>query len=324
MKKKSSTVLRELINADEILFRAGIAIAIQGLIAERLGFKAVGVSGSNFSSQVLGLPDAGLSTMTEVVENVRRICGVIDIPVMADCDSGFGSAVNVRRTVKEMIRAGAAGIYFNDQEFPPRCGFTKGKQIISLEEAAGKYRAAVDQRNEMDTDFVIVARIEARTAAGGGLDEVIRRCHAFHAEGVDVLYIEALQSRDEIEQVRAAVEGPLCCSVHALDPLPTLQELQDLGMCMTLGSQAYKAGTVATWDIMSDMMQRGLAPYNEFMARSKTHPLGGYGAFDLTGFPEIIEWEQRYLPASELAKYDDSIGLYDPRNRTSLALKKRS
>lgn len=315
MAKKKSTVLRELIEQDEILLRPNVAIAIHAQIAEALGFEAVGISGSNTAGHVLGLPDAGLITMTEIVENVRRVADAVSIPVMPDCDTGFGNAINVRRTVQSVIRAGAGGLFIEDQESPKRCGFVKGKRLISVEEAVGKYRAAVDARNELDRDFVIMARTDARGAVGGGIEEVIRRANAYRKNaGVDVVYVEALQSREEIKQVRAAVDGLLACSCRAIRPQPNLKELQDFGMCMTVGLQYYKAGLIAMWDLLAEIKQRGLDPWIEYNERTMDHPLGGFGLFDLTGFPKVVEWERKYLPAEDLGdKYDQSIGLYDPR-----------
>ncbi|WP_176960429.1 oxaloacetate decarboxylase [Ensifer sp. YR511] len=313
MTEKKSTVLRRLIEAEEILLRPGIAIAIHAQIAEAQGFKAVGLSGANMAAHVLGMPDAGLITQTEVVENARRVCNAVKIPVIVDCDTGFGNAINVRRTVRDIIQAGAAGLFFEDQVAPKRCGFVKGKELISLEEAVGKYRAAVDLRNELDPDFVLIARTDARTAVGGGMDEVIRRARAYRAAGVDMLYIEALQSIEEIERVRDEVGGLFTCTARAIEPQLTLQQMQDLGLCMTSGTMYFKAGLVAMWDMLGDMKTRGMDPYNEFMDRVKDHPLGGFGGFDLSGFPEIVEMERKYLSAEVLAKYDNTIGLYDPR-----------
>ena len=140
----------------------------------------------------------------------------VNIPAMVDCDTGFGNAINVRRTVASMIRAGAAGLFIEDQVTPKRCAFVKGKEVISLEEAVGKYRAAIDVRNELDPDFIIMARTDARTAVGGSLEEVIRRGKAYLDAGADILYVAALQSRDEIKQVRERFERPSAFSIGVL------------------------------------------------------------------------------------------------------------
>jgi len=313
MKKKSS-VLRELIESDKILFRPNVAIALQAKMAEAAGFEALGISGSHTAAHILALPDAGLITMTEMVENIQRICNAVNIPVMADCDTGFGNAVNVRRTVQAVIQAGAAGLFIEDQVTPKRCGYVAGKELISIEEAVGKFRAAVDTRDELDKDFIIMARTDARTAVGGGLEEAIRRAKAYREEAkVDVIYVEALQSREELEKARAAIDGPLACGVQAIQPHPTLQELQELGMCMTLGIMFFKVGYVAWWDMLLDMKQRGLDPWIEWWNNTGDHPMAGFRIFDLVGFPQIQHWEEKYLSKEHLDKYDKSMGLYDPR-----------
>jgi len=313
MVKKKSTVLKELIEREEILFRLNVAIALQAKMAEAIGFEALGVSGAHTAAHIFGLPDAGLITLTETVENVQRICNAVSIPVMADCDTGYGNAINVRRTVQLIIQAGAAGLFIEDQVEPKRCGFVKGKELVSIEEAVGKFQAAVDARNELDKDFIIMARTDARTAVGGSLEETIRRAKAYREEAsVDAIYVESLQSRDEIKQVRAALDGPLACSCQAIEPKPTLQELQEMGICLTLGIMFFKVAYVAMWDMLAAMKQRGLDPWNEWSEKHKDHPMAEFGIFDLTGFPKIREWEEKYLSPEQLAKYDKSMGLYDP------------
>jgi 2,3-dimethylmalate lyase len=313
MEKKSTRLRKLLTNKDELLIMVVVGTAHEAQLAEKVGFKALGVSGSNTSSQILGLPDAGLITVTELVENVERICRAADLPVRVDCDTGFGNAINVRRTVESVIRAGAAALFIEDQVAPKRCGFVKGKQLISLEEAVGKYRAAVDVRNELDPDFIIMARSDARGAVGGGLDEVIRRGKAYVAAGADIFYPEALQSRDEIKKVRDALKDCLLyASVSAIKPPLTEQEYKELGLCMAI-SHISRVGSVAMYDYLVELKERGIGVHGEFLERTKSHPLGGYGKFDLTGFPKIVEWEKKYLPPEQLDKYDSSIGLYDPR-----------
>lgn len=314
MKKTKTQVLRELISRKEILYRVGVAIAIDAKMAEAVGFEAVGISGANFTGQVLGLPDAGLVTMTEIAENARRIANAVNIPVMMDCDTGFGNAINVRRTVREMVQAGVTGLFIEDQLAPKRCGFVTGKELISREEAVGKFRAAVDARDELDPDFVIMARTDARTAVGGSLEEAIARSKAYKEEaGVDISYVEALQSREEIKAVRAAVPGHLAVSVQAIRPLPTLQELEDLGCCMTLSNMFFHVGNAAKWDMLVEMKKKGMEPYNEWVEKHRNHPAAWPRIFELVGFGQVREWEEKYLSPERLkAKYEGSQGLFEP------------
>jgi len=311
--KKKSTILRELINSGEIQLRPLVAIALQAKMAEALGFKVLGISGAYTAAHILGLPDAGLITMTEMVENAQRICSAVNIPVIADGDTGFGNAINVRRTVQSMIRAGAAGVFIEDQVAPKRCGFVQGKEVISIEEAIGKVRAAIDARNEMDKDFIIMARTDARTAAGGSLEEAIRRAKAYQETGADIIYVEAVPSRQEIKEIRRNVKGPLACSAWDIKPYPTLQELEDLGLCMTLGLMFFEAGLIADWDMLVALKERGLQYWYEWRDRVKEHPASWQKIYDLVGFPKIREWEERYLTKEALRKYERSSGLYEPR-----------
>ncbi|MBM3567413.1 MAG: isocitrate lyase/PEP mutase family protein [Alphaproteobacteria bacterium] len=288
-------------------------------LAEATGFKFFGISGSNTSTHLLGLPDAGFLTQTELVENTRRICQAVSIPVMVDCDTGFGNAINVVRTVDEIIRAGAASLFIEDQVAPKRCGFVKGKEMIPLEEAVGKYRAACETRDALDPDFVIVARTDARGAVGGGMDEVLRRGRAYLDAGIDMLYVEALQSREEIGAVRQAFPKALLkITPWAIDPPISDAEMREYGMCVT-GVHVARIGAILMHDFLLDYRRRGDDAYNEFAQRHKNHPLGGFGIFDMTGFPKVQELEQRYLPPETLERYDRSLGVYDPRARGAVA-----
>ena len=311
--EKKSTKLRKLLQGEELLFMVMVGTAQEALLAQKVGFKAIGISGASTCIQILGLPDAGFLTMTELVENVERICRVVDLPVRVDCDTGFGNAINVRRTVESVIRAGAASLFIEDQVAPKRCGFTRGKEVVPIEEAVGKYRAAVDVRNEMDPDFTIMARCDARGAAGGSLEEVIRRGKAYLEAGVDIFYPEALQSREEIKEVRKALPNCLLyASTQAIQPPLSEEEYKELGLCMAI-CHIFEIGAIAMYDFLVELKKRGIVAVNEFRQKAKSHPLGEFGNLDLTGFPKIAEWEKKYLSPEQLKKYDGAIGIYDPR-----------
>ncbi len=282
-------------------------------LAEAAGFSHFGVSGAHTSMQLLGLPDAGFLTQTELVENTRRICKAVSIPVLVDCDTGFGNALNVIRTVEDIIETGAAAMFLEDQVAPKRCGFTKGKEVISIEEAVGKYKAAVAIRDRMDPDFIIMARTDSRTAVGGGMDEVIKRGRAYLDAGVDVFYVEALQSRDEIRQLREAFpDAMLRVTPFAIDPPITTKEMAEFGFCTT-SLHVPIFGMIQMYDFLKDCAARGQDAWNEFSERTKNHPYGGFRFFNLTGFQNIHELEKKFLPKEAMDRYDNSIGAYDPR-----------
>jgi 2-methylisocitrate lyase-like PEP mutase family enzyme len=310
---KKSAILRGLFKNDNLVTVIWVGTAHQAQLAEKAGFKAVGISGANTCMQILGLPDAGLITMTELVENAERVCQAVHIPVIVDCDTGFGNAINVRRAVASIMRAGAAGLFIEDQLAPKRCGHVKGKELISLEEAVGKYRAALDVRDEVDPDFIIMARTDARGAVGGSLEEAIRRGKAYLEAGVDILYVEALQSLEEIKAVRRAIGDALLMVTTQHVKMPLSEEgYKELGLCMA-GMQISHVGSIAMHDLLVEYKERGPAAYRDYIRKTAGHPLGGFGTFDLAGFPKVVEWEKKYLPAEKLEAYEESIGVYDPR-----------
>ena len=306
---KKTTVLKRMIENNEFFVLPGGGCALHAKIAEAVGFKVAYMSGMNACATVFGVPDAGLLTLTEMVENAGRMANAVNIPLIADADQGFGNAINVRRTVQEYIRAGVAGIHIEDQVAPKRCGFVQGKQLVSIEEAAGKYRAAVDAKNELDPDFVIIAR----TAANGGLDEVVRRLRAYKEAGVDMLYMEGPLSVEEIRQVRAAVDGPFTATTIELRPIPSLQEHIDLGMsCVIVPSLVSRAGYYESWDFAKEFMDCGMDAYNDILEKRKNHPIFEFELFKFLGFGQIRELEGKYLSAEAMAKYAASSGVYNP------------
>jgi 2-methylisocitrate lyase-like PEP mutase family enzyme len=237
----------------------------------------------------------------------------VSIPVLADADTGFGNVVNVSRTVDELIRAGVAGMFIEDQVSPKRCGFTAGVEIISIPDACAKYRAALAMRDELDPDVVIMARTDSRAAVGGSLDEVLRRCDAFLNVGADALMITALQSREEIRAVREAFpEARVELNVSGINPPLTDQEYKDLDIAITMMSIS-KVAQVMMYDFLTAFRERGYEVPNEFSTRIKDHPIGVFGFLELTGFPKVLEIEKRFLDADALGKYDQSLSLYDPR-----------
>lgn len=318
---KKTTKLRQLFESGEIFTIAGGGCAIHARIAEDAGFECAYMSGGTAAATVYGIPDAGLITMTEMVDNARRMANCISIPLISDSDQGFGNAVNVRRAVQSFIQAGVAGIHIEDQPAARRCGFVKGREVIPLEEAVGKYRAAVDARNELDKDFIIIARCDARGSVGGSLEETIRRLRAYREAGVDVLYAEALTSLDEVREVRAAIEGPMIGTLFNFDPTPSLPLLKELGY-----AAAFHAGLLglpaieAAYEYAHDFRRRDVAAEEDWKKRPRRYPLTPiFGMFDLVGFREIAQWESKYLPAEALKKYEGSIGTYDPRAPSELA-----
>ncbi len=223
--------IRELVRRPEPLLMAGVYDALSAKIAAAAGFEATFVSGYSVAATALGEPDFGLLTQTEITATARAVGAAISIPVLIDCDTGYGNAVNVVRTVRDMQRAGAAGIFLEDQVWPKRCGHMRGKRVIPLEEQLAKLRAARDARGT--ADLFLVARTDARAAVD--LDEAIRRGRAFRDVGADAVFIEAPESVDELGAIaRALPDVPLVANMveKGRTPLLSKEELRELGFQM--------------------------------------------------------------------------------------------
>jgi 2-methylisocitrate lyase-like PEP mutase family enzyme len=311
---RPSTELRRLLReSDAPIVAIGGATPHHAQLAEATGFKLFGLSGSQASAHLLGMPDAGLMTLTEVVENARHICQAVSIPVIADGETGFGNVVNASRAVSDLIHAGVAGLFIEDQVSPKRCGFTAGVEIVPVAEAAGKLRAALAVRDDLDPDVVIMARTDSRASVGGSLDEVLRRCDAYLKVGVDMLMITALQSREEIRAVREAFpEAKIELNVSGLNPPLTDEEFRDFRIAIVSMSIS-KVAQVMMYDFLVEFREKGFELFNDFGEKAKGHPIGIFGFLELTGFPRVLEIEKAFLSPEALAKYDATLSLYDPR-----------
>jgi 2,3-dimethylmalate lyase len=201
---RKTAALRALIEAPEILVIPGAHDALCARLAEAAGFRAVFLSGYAASASLLGAPDVGLLTMTEMAEAARRIVDATDLPVFSDGDNGHGNVTNLVRTVREFEKAGVAGIFFEDQVLPKRCGHMTGKQVVPPEEMIGKIHAAVDTR--VDPGLVLMARTDA--IAIHGLDAAIERMNRYVEAGADMAFIEAPESREQMRRIVAEVKAP--------------------------------------------------------------------------------------------------------------------
>ena len=311
MRKKPSTVLRELLAEGELLVKPGAFNALSAKIIEAAGFRVMGLSGYSVSASLLGKPDVGLITLDEIVTTARYITSVVSIPLLADADTGYGNAINAMRTPEEFIRAGVAGIHIEDQVAPKRCGHVAGKQLVPMEEAVGKYRAAAKVRDDLDPDFLIVARTDARGVAGGSIEEVIRRSNAYVEAGADMVFPEGLVSEEEVARVCGEVPAPLHYNRTGVSPYLSKERLQELGVAMVSNaSGALRVASRAMWDYMEAFHAEDVDFVLRFQEETKDHPTGNLHEF--VGFPEIRALEEEFLPPEDvLARYEGSIG-YKP------------
>jgi methylisocitrate lyase len=227
---KRTTKLRQLIEADPILLLPGAHDALAAKIAEQAGFEAVTCGGYASSASLLGAPDVGQLSMTEMADVYARLCDAVAIPVFADGDTGYGNTTNVARTVRAYERAGVAGLFIEDQVSPKRCGHMAGKQVVPPAEMVGKLRAALDAR--LDGELVIMARTDARAVEG--IDAAIDRANLYLETGVDLIFVEAPQSDDEMRRICSEIEAP--CFANYLEggrtPLLSAKELEEIGFAV--------------------------------------------------------------------------------------------
>ena len=257
-------------------------------VVEMAGFDAVYMTGYGTSASILGQPDVGLLTMNEMVEHARNIAQAVDIPVLADGDTGYGNPLNIRRTVSEYERAGVCAIQLEDQVFPKRCGHMLGRKVIAMEEMVQKIKAATDARR--DEDFVIIARTDARTSFG--LEEALRRGQAYRDAGADVIFIESPENVEELKAINEAFRGtPTLANMIEGGRTPVLpaEELEALGFALAIyPTGPLYAATKAVKDYMAELKAAGttmgridqMIPFEDFN--------------QLIGLPEYVRLEERY------------------------------
>jgi 2-methylisocitrate lyase-like PEP mutase family enzyme len=201
--------LKQRIDRGEFTLAPGVFDMISAMLAERVGFDAVYASGYWLTASYLGLPDAGLATFTDMLNRVSKVVEKSSAPVIADADTGFGGLLNVHHTVRGYESAGVSAIQMEDQEFPKKCGHTPNRRVISLEDMVAKVRVAVDARR--DPNFLIIARTDSRT--GLGFDEAVRRGLAYAEAGADIVFVESLQSEEEMRQACAIIKQPMIANM---------------------------------------------------------------------------------------------------------------
>jgi carboxyvinyl-carboxyphosphonate phosphorylmutase len=281
--------LRELLNSGQTVVAPGAFDPLAARLVEEAGFAAVYMTGFGTSAALLGRPDVGLLTMTEMADSAGRIAACVDIPLIADADTGYGNPLNVIRTVGAYEAAGVAGLHIEDQVAPKKCGHMEGKLVIGADEMAQKVRAAVDART--DPDFVIIARTDARAVEG--LDRALDRARRYRDAGADVLFIEALVSEAEIEAAAAAFpDVPLLFNwaEGGKTPPVSLDRLTELGyriVIFPIGTLL--AATAAMRRILQEIAAAGTPA-------SLLGELPTFGEFtDFIGLPEVRGIEQRYI-----------------------------
>jgi methylisocitrate lyase len=273
-------LLREAIG-DGAIQVPGAPNALMGRLIEEMGFPAMYLSGAAFSAGVVGMPDIGLFTLTELVQQVQYLTAQVITPVIVDADTGFGDTANVERTVVELERAGAAAIQLEDQELPKRCGHLSGKSLVTTDAMCAKVRAAVAARQ--DDSLVIIARTDARGV--DNFDAAVNRARRYVDAGADWIFPEALATREEFAAFAEAVDVPLLANMTEFgkSPLLTINELSELGYAavlypVTLLRVAMKAAETALTLLAADGTQRELLDLMQ--TRQELYDLLDYNSYE--------------------------------------------
>lgn len=279
--------LKSMLKSKKPLVIPGVYDALGAKIAQKVGFDAMFQTGYGTSATLFGMPDYGFIGATETVDNARRICRAVQVPVIVDSDTGYGNALSVWKLVKELESAGASGIFLEDQRWPKRCGHMQGKEVVSQEEYTEKLSAAIDARESKD--FIIVARTDAR--ATEGIDEAIERGKQNKKTGADAVFVEAPKSIDEMKKIGKEINAPLVANMieGGATPLSSAESLSKMGFNIILYPlSVLYANTFATMNILTELKKSG----NTSKYKQKVVNFDQFN--DLVELPKFRKMEKKY------------------------------
>ncbi len=283
--KPKADQLQKLLNQKGIIVMPGCYDALSAKLIEREGLDVGFMSGFCVSSTKLGMPDTGLISFSEMAEAVRNICNVTSIPIIFDGDTGYGNAVNVYRTVRGFADAGAAAVMIEDQKWPKKCGHTKGKDVVDVEEANSRIKAAVDASKMNNKDILIMARTDA--IATRGLKEAIKRMQTFSELGADILFVEAIKSKEDMKTVIKEIPGHHMINLieDGETPLLEMNELEDIGFKiavfpLTLMSSSVKIMQQSLKNMKHKIYNKDVSKFSDLR--------------DIVGFNEYYDIEDKY------------------------------
>jgi 2,3-dimethylmalate lyase len=281
-----TTQLRQLLARPGALMAPGVADALNAKLVQRHGFEAVYMTGAGTSAVRLGMPDVGLLTMTEMVDNAARIADASELPVIADADNGYGGVLNVRRTIQAYERAGIAAVHLEDQVMPKRCGHLMGKQLVPVEEMVAKIRAAADART--DADFVLIARSDAISVEG--FEPALERVARYREAGADVLFVEA-PSAEQLPKIAPRLQAPLLYNMATSGKTPFLrrEEIERLGFKIIIYPNWLMLAAIRA----ASLVLATLKDTGTIASIAKDVPTF-QEFFDLLGMPEVQDLEARY------------------------------
>ena len=279
MGSKGAELLRRMIKGREIIVAPGVFSPAVAKMAEKMGFRALYFSGAGFSN-LLALPDLGITTLSEVSGAVREITSQANLPLIVDADTGFGEALNVERTVKEMKAAGAAALHIEDQILPKRCGHLRGKELVDIDEMVKKVLSA---KEAATGDIMIIARTDARSVEG--LDRAIERALEYAKAGADMIFPEALESRDEFAEFRRRVKLPLMANMTEFGRTPYMRarDFERLGYDVVIFPvTAFRAMMKTVKGVLLELKRKGTQKdiLGSLMTRSEFNELIDYGRYE--------------------------------------------
>jgi 2-methylisocitrate lyase-like PEP mutase family enzyme len=285
--------LREKVERRELVVAPGAYDALSARVIERAGFEAVYMTGHGTGAGMLAWSDVGLTTMTEMVWNAKNICNAVDLPVIADMDTGYGNALNVIRAVREFEQAGVAGFHLEDQVSPKKCGFMKGKLCIPLDEMVGKIEAAAEVRE--DPNLLIITRCDARAPLGA--EEMYRRCEVYRKAGADVIFPEAPLTEEDIRKDSEwgkRIGAPLLLNgvKYGLN-IPDIAALRYAILILPL--IAFAVAPKAVYDVLRELKETGR--YADLEKQGKAFPFEVIQ--ELLRLPEVKKYEEKFLPREE-------------------------
>ena len=278
--------LRQALATGDFIAAPGVYDLISALIADRMGFKALYVTGYGTVASSLGLPDAGLATYSEMLDRIARIVAMTKTPVIADADTGYGGLLNVRHTVRGYEKAGVTAIQLEDQEFPKKCGHTPHRRVIPTADMIRKIKVASDARSS--ADFLIIARTDARS--GKGLDEAISRGRAYADAGADIVFVESPESEAEMAEIGRMIDKPLLSNMvnGGRTPMLSADRLKQLGFAVAIFPAV---GFLAT----AEALTRAYDDLRRHGTTTEAVPMFSFAEFNrLIGFEDVWEFERRY------------------------------
>lgn len=283
----ANPILKEKISKGEFVFAPGIHDMITAVVANKVGFDVVYGTGYWLTASAYGLPDAGIVSYTQMVDRMRTLVKTSNGAVMADADTGFGGLLNVHHTVRGYEEAGVSAIQIEDQEFPKKCGHTPGRKVIPVADMVEKIKVAVDARS--DTNMLIIARTDSRQAEG--LDAAIARAQAYRAAGADILFVEALESKEEMRIACSKVDGPMMANMAngGSTPMMTVDEMKEIGFAVAIApSLTSLAAANAIEKSLIAMKEQG-SPEPEGV------PINNFKEFcSLIGFDDVWAFEKKW------------------------------